>query len=546
MQSQSLTGGLRSADQISLPGVAPVRRWWVLAACCALAFAQLSEPHLWMIGFDIPASAFGTAWRGYRIFANIGVVLFVAFQLIGGVLGDLFGRRRVLLIGAVGCTVFNLLALVAWNLPTLIVVRGLAGMLGALAFPLTLGMIRVIFASEERKLALLIYSFVTALGTLASLIAIPFEYWFGWRWTLVLPIVASVVGIELARRHIPESRAHGGFGRIEAIIAAAWTIVFLALVFGLAVIRTTGSWRNPITLAAGVVGVLGVALLLYWSQRPGQDGVRRRVNRVPWQRLSLLLLISGTLSFALSGYVLQLYQYFFTVQQRSGLIAGLALAPIVLGNLFTLRWASRFALTQPRYLVVGSGLGAMGVAMLLTALVRPNLPYLVLVLPMVLFGLGFLVASAAWTHYFFSALPADLCGMSAGINRAAGLIGGGLAGVVLTTVVEFTGIVNFKLRIADLGLNAEQQALALRTLDTLLRSSLTADELAQAPGGFVALGLMDAYREAYSAAISAALFVAAAVCLVGGALAWLWLRSGAELVGPRSDGDRAARRTALE
>lgn len=510
------------------------RRWWILTACCLVAFAQLAEPQLWMIGLDIPASVFGTAWSGYRLFANLGLVLFVAFQLVGGVLGDLYGRRRVLLIGAAGAAAANLLSTLAWSLPALIVARGLVGLLGALAFPLALGIIRLSFADSERKIALLVYAFVTAAGTLASLLGILIEDWFGWRYTVVIPVVAGSAGIWLAWRHMPESRARGGLSRVEAIVAAAWTMVILALVFGLVVARTNGTWNNPITLAALGAGIAGLGIMAYWSRRPRYARLLRRARHVPRQFLVVLLLITATLSFALSGYVLQMYQFFFTVQQRSGIVSGLALAPIVLGNIFTLRWAGRFALAQPRYLTLSVGLGAMGAAVLLSALARQNVPYLALVPVMTLFGLGFLLASTAWTHIFFSALPGDLVGMSAGINRAAGLVGGALAGVVLSTVIVLTGKADFARRLAEVGLDERQKEVALLAVEAALRRNISADTLDQAPGSIAVLGLLSAYRESYSVAITSALLVVAAICIVCGVIAWVWLRRVEQVGAPQA------------
>lgn len=522
------------------------QRWWVLAACCTLAFAQQAEPFLWMIGFDIPSSAFGTAWRGYRIVANLGVVLFVAFQLVGGVLGDLLGRRRILLIGAVGATACNVLSLFTNDLPTLIVTRALVGVTGALAFPLTLGIIRLIFDGAERTRALVIYTFVTAVGVLASLLGIPFEYWWGWRWTLAIPIVAGAAGSYLAWRYVPESRAQGGFGRIEAITAAAWALAFLGVAFGLVVARTSGTWRNPITLAAVGIGGLSLLLMAAWTQYATSSGLFRGASHVPRHFLSLLLLVSATLSFGLVGYVLQLYSFFFTAQQYSGIVAGVALAPIFAGNLFTLRWAARVTTEQPTYLAVGGGLTAMAAAMLLTSLARPNMPYLLLVPMMMLFGLGFLIASASWAYFFFTALPADLIGLSSGINRAAGLVGSALAGVLLSSVVEVAGVADFKLRLAELGLSDDQKALALEAVDTALRLGVGAYELAHAPASIVTLGLMAAYRESFSVGVTSALVVAAGVCLACGAVAWLWLRRVEMPAFDDAPGERPAERAALK
>ncbi|NTU82506.1 MAG: MFS transporter, partial [Chloroflexales bacterium] len=460
-----LTRATSGPAAITALGISPTdhaRRWWILAACCTVSFAQLAEPHLWILGLEIPASAFGVAWQEYRFVANLGLILFVAFQLIGGVMGDLLGRRRILLIGAIGSLACNALSLAAWSLPALIVCRALVGLFGALAFPLALGMIRLYFLGDERKIALLIYNFVIGVGTLAALLGIPLEDWFGWRWALALPIIAGAIGLQMAWRYLPESSAPGGVGRVEAVAAAAWTFITLVVMFGLVVARVSGTWLNPLTLAAAAAALAGTLVLVVWTGRMRRPGLFQAAREVPRHMLSLMLLVSATFSFALSGYVLQMYQFFLTVQQNWGLVAGLALAPILLGTIPLLPWAGRFAIEQPRHIVVGAGLGMMGAAMLMSTLLRPNFPYLLTIPIMTLFGVGFLVGSAAWAYFFFSVLPADLAGLSAGINRAAGMVGSALAGVLLSSIVELTGMLNFRLRLADLGLDDAQKDVALK------------------------------------------------------------------------------------
>jgi MFS family permease len=539
----------RSARAVAALGISPAdhaRRWWILAACCTVSFAQLAEPHLWILGLEIPASAFGAAWQEYRFVSNLGLILFVAFQLIGGVMGDLLGRRRILLVGAIGSVVCNVLTLAAWSLPALIVLRGLVGLFGALAFPLAMGLIRLIFLGDERKIALLIYNFVIGAGTLAALLGIPIEYWFGWRWALALPIIAGLVGVYLAWRDVPESSASGGIGRVEAVAAAAWAFITLAVMFGLVVARVNDSWLNPLTIASAVAAVAGLLVIYFWSRRTTRPGLFQVAGEVPRHVISIMLLVSATFSFALSGYVLQMYQYFLTVQQHWGLVAGLALAPIILGTIPFLRWAGRFAIERPRHIVVGVGMAMMGAAMLISTLLRPNFPYLLTIPIMSLFGVGFLVASAAWAYFFFSALPADLAGLSAGINRAAGMVGGALAGVMLSSIVEFTGMLNFQLRLADLGLDDQQKDMALQALEELLRNPLSPDEIVTNPDALITLGLMSAYRESYSVAISSALLTAGIICLGVGALAYVWLRRAAADPELGAAGEAPAARPALD
>lgn len=521
-QTNSVVQPLEAGEQAGA-GIDPLR-WWILAACCVVVFAKLSEPHLWVIGPDFPARAFGQGGEVYRLLANVGTVIFISFQLIGGVLGDLFGRRRVFLIGAIGVTASNMLLLLVWNLPSLAIVRGLAGIFGALVFPISLGMVRIVFSGSERKTALLIMSFVSGLGTLTSLAAIPIEHFLGWRWALAIPIIFGLIGINLSWRYVPESLAQGGFRRLEAIVAAAWTLVVLAFLFGLVATQTYRDWRNPVSVTGIAVGFLTTIGLIFWSRYRREQGLLVALRRLPHYYFTLTLLLTAVLSFALSGYTVQMYQYFFTVKGFSALVAGLALAPILLGNIFTVRWLNRFTISQPYYVAVGTGLATMGVAMILSALVRPNTPYLFLAPVMVLFGLGFLMASTSWTTFFFSALPGDLTGVTAGINRAAGLVGGALSGVVLNAVIVQRGLADFTRRLQALGVSEEQIAQARTVLDVLLQNSIPVEELARHPQALILMGLLNVYRESYGVAIAAALFVGGVVCVASGAIAWVWLR----------------------
>jgi MFS transporter, DHA2 family, multidrug resistance protein len=505
-------------------GYADAGRWWILATCSLVAFAQLVEPQLWMIGYSIPPSAFGAAWGDYRLIANIGVVIFIAFQLIGGVLADMFGRRRILLIGAIGATVGNMLSLVADTVPAMVATRGLVGAMGALAFPLTLGLIRLSFAGDERKLALLIFTFANALGVLARLLAIPIEDRFGWRWALLLPIACGVAGAALAWRTIPESRAPGGVGRGEAVASAAWTMVFLAIVFGFAVAQSSGTWRNPLTLTAGGAGLAGFIVMTVWSRSSRTPELFQRAEHVPRSLLTILLLVTATLNFALTGYILQLYGFFFHVKQYGGLLSGVALAPTVLANLLWMRWAARFAVERPTQQVVSVGMVAVAAALALSGLMGPELPYLFFVPVMALFGLGFLLASTAWAFFFFNALPGDMACVNAGINRAAGLVGGAIAGAVLSVVLQAAGMAEFMRRLAELGLNEARQQQAVAALDAALQAGPLLGEEAESLQELGRLALLAIYRDAYNAGVTAALLTAAAVTVAVGLIAWAWMR----------------------
>ncbi|NJM08443.1 MFS transporter [Candidatus Gracilibacteria bacterium] len=408
------------------------------------------------------------------------------------------------------------------DLPTLVGVRAVMGVMGALVFPLTLGLIRVTFAERERSTALLIYTLSTALGSAASLVAIPVEALFGWRWALMLPIITGLVGVIFAWRHLPESRATGGFSRIEAVVASAWTLVFLLLIFGVAVAGTRGTWRNPGTLAAGGAGLLGLLLLVGWPRLTLWRSAFTQRDIPPRHLLSLLLLVSATLSFALIGYTLRLYGFFTTVQQFHPLLGGLALAPILVATMLVFPWSARVAFQQPRRVVVCFSLIAMAGAMVLSAFARSTTPYLLLVPAMALFGVGYMLASSVWSNFFLSTLPSDLVGVSSGISKAAGLVGGGLAGVLLGAVAQQVGLSDFARRISQIGLSSEQQDRALDALNVVLQNGFTVVE--GDPQVIARLTLLSLYRESYNVGITAALLTAAVLCLFTSAIVWYALR----------------------
>jgi MFS family permease len=311
---------------------------------------------------------------------------------------------------------------------------------------------------------------------------------------------------------------------VEAFASAAWTLVILALIFGLAVAQSLGSWSNLITLTAGGMGLLGLGSMIAWSRWNSTLNLFQQAEEGTPNLLALLLIVAATLNFALTGYTLQLYGFFFHVKQYSAFVSGLALAPIVLFNLFWFRWAARFSVERPTRTVVTVGLSAMAVAAAISGLMDSSTAYLWFVPAMALFGLGFLLASTAWTYFFFSVLPGDLAGVNAGINRAAMLVGGAISGAVLNAVLQFAGMAEFTRRLAELGLSEAQKAEALLALDAALQQGALSGEGLETPEILTRLLLLSVYREAFNIGVTATLLTVAGVCVAIGGLAWLWMR----------------------
>ncbi len=281
----------------------------VLAATCCVAFALSVDPLLWMMGVDIPTRAFGAGWQDYRIFTTATAVLLVACMLIGGLLGDYYGRRRVLLLASVLTAVGGLLTALAPEMGWVLVARSIGAAAGAIALPLTLAVIRLSFAGRERVRAMLIYNLAIGVGLLLSLLAVFIEEVAGWRATLILPTLATAVGSVLVWRFVPESRAATGLLE-QATTAVVWSLTLLPLTLGALVAHVGGTWANPITGVSLVVSAFGVvALVFVWRGRL-RTSLTRGLGHRDRHLLSVMLLTAATLSFGLMGYVLQVYGFF--------------------------------------------------------------------------------------------------------------------------------------------------------------------------------------------------------------------------------------------
>src|SRR6185369_2307281 len=108
--------------------------------------------------------------------------------------------------------------------------------------------------------------------------------------------------------------------------------------------------------------------------------------------------------------------------------------------------------------LIAGGLACMGIALLFSTLLQPGMPYWPLVVPMAVFGVGFLLAQTAWNNAFLSALPADLVGVSAGVSKAAAQTGTVLGTSLLVALLMQYGEADFARRLGGVGLSSEQIA----------------------------------------------------------------------------------------
>jgi hypothetical protein len=481
-----------------------------------VAFSRAIDPRLWLAGLDTPGMVFGFPDEEFRLLSAILVVVVVAGVLIGGLFGDLWGRRRVMLLSLVVSTATGVAAQIVVNTPWLTIMRGVTAATGAMALPLTLAVIRLTFEGRERQVTMFIYTVVCEGALLVALVSLV-QVIEGDLLASLLPTALSVIGLYLAWRYVPESRASRQLRR-HAATSIAWALTFLPLTLAFVSAQLADRWSNPVTLVAGAIGCLGiVALALAWRGRiwvSATANIRRRRRHL----LSVMLLTAAALTLGITGYAVELYRFFSVVQGYGNVVGGLALVPMLAAVLVTAPRAAKLASRLGARRVIAGGLALMGTAMLATALIRPDAGYWLLVLPLGVFGSGYLVAQTAWTIAFMNEMPDAVVGASAAIAQATSSTGAALGGALLGITLHEIGQARLDRRVAELQLSAEQLAAARATLEGLLRGDVAlpaSDAARQAVFG--------AYADAYTAGLAVGLVIGGTICLVAAVTAWFGL-----------------------
>ncbi|MGW1181167.1 MFS transporter [Streptomyces drozdowiczii] len=402
-------------------------RWVVLTTVLGSSMAMLDSTvinvALPRIGEDLGTDLAALQWT-----VNAYMLTLAGLILLGGSLGDRYGRRRVFVVGVVWFAAASLACGLAPNAAVLIAARALQGVGGALLTPGSLALIQASFHPDDRARAVGLWSGLGGVGAAVG----PFVGgWLvdgpGWRWVFLLNLPLAAVCVPVALRHVPESRdphAHGRFDVVGAVLGA----LALALVT-YALIAAPGRGASPVVIGAALGGVaLGVAFVGVERRRadpmlPPSVFASRQFTAVNVVTLCVYAALGGY--FFLSAIQLQV------VAGYSALGAGAALLPTTL--LMLLFSAASGELGQrigPRVpLTVGPLIAAAG--MLLMLRVGPGsgsvTGYLTDVLPAVaVLGAGLVTVVAPLTASVLASVDTARAGLASGINnaaaRAAGLI----------------------------------------------------------------------------------------------------------------------------
>ena len=381
--------------------------------------------------------AFGTDPTGAQWIVNAYLLPLGALVLLGGALGDRYGRRRVFEAGLITFAAACLLCAVAWSFPVLLAARALEGVAAAMVAPTSLAIIADAFTGPARGRAVGTWAGVgAAAGALAPVLGGVIVDTVGWRWAFVAVVPPALLAVRIAHRSIRESVADPvnrapldwrGAGLISAAL--------LATIWGLIALPDRGA-TGPVLAALAAGGALAMAYL----------AVERRLGDRAMTPLRLFAdaTFSGLTAFtlllyaSLGGLMLLLPYVLIEGLGYSATAAGAAILPfpaiLAVSSRFTGgALADRFGART--LLTAGAALVACGFA-LFSRVPTEGVSYAVHVLPpLVVLALGMALSVAPLTSAVLSSAGERYAGVASGINNAISRIGGLVATALLGLVL---------------------------------------------------------------------------------------------------------------
>ncbi len=366
---------------------------------------------------------------------NAYTLTFAGFLLLGGRAADLFGRRRIFLVGLAVFTLSSLLGGMAQSEGWLVGARALQGLGAAILAPATLTILTATFAEgPARARALGAWSAVSAAGASAgALFGGILTDLLSWRWILFVNVPVGIVALVAARGYLPESRADMVHRHLDLAGAVTVTAGLVALVFAL--VRTeTYAWGSPQVLVPLVLGVALLAVFLVLQARFSKAPlVPLRIfrSRSVAGGNTVMLMMFGAL-FG-SWYFETLYMQH--VLGYSPLQAGLAFLPqtllIAAGAQVTARLVPRFG---PRLLILVGTLVAGGGLFWLAQISATSTFLADLFGPFVLIGLGMGLAVTPIAVAGTAGVPREEAGLASGLLNTSRTVGASIGLAALATV----------------------------------------------------------------------------------------------------------------
>jgi MFS transporter, DHA2 family, multidrug resistance protein len=479
------------------------RRWWALGALALSLLVVGLDGTVLSIALPTLSTELHATTSQLQWFVDAYLLVLAATLLPAGLLGDRFGRKKLLLAALALFGVASLACAHAGSSGMLIGARMVLGLSAAFLMPLSMAVLPVLFSPQERPRALGIWVTATAasfpIGPIVGGWLLD-NFWWGSVFLINVPVV--VLGLIAVALLVPESRdPHAA--RLDVVGALTSSLGLAGLTYGFIEAGEKG-WGDGGALGALAAGVVVLGAFVAWQRRGarrpgGQPLVDLRLFRsasFTWGTI-----IATVMNFALFGLLFAPPQYFQAVQGKDSLGVGLRLLPLIGGLVVGARVGGRMAPRAGAKLTVAIGFALLVVGLALGATTGTGSGYGFVATWITIIGLGAGFAMPTALDAAIGALTAERSGVGSGLIQAVRQVGGAIGVAVLGTVLNSA----YRGRLDLTGLPAQAADAARESVST---GVAVPRELGSQP-------LLEVVRSAFVGGMDAMFLVCAALAVVG-------------------------------
>ncbi len=445
----------------------------------------------------------------------VASIVTAGMLLVGGVLGDADGRRRIMMIALGGLIVTGIAGLLFADGPLFLIGRFVDVGSASIVLPVALAGVATRFEGVNRATAIgLAYGAYGAAMAAAPVLLTLFGPTGSRAPAFAAAAAAAVIAFIYCRRHWEDLPTAGPTQRVAVFVTAVWAFGIVVITAGL--IGFQGGNADGARVGLVLIGALLVAAGIVIDRRrraSGQPGLH-----IQRRAVGIALFVGFVVAYAQTAALFQVPVYFQLILGYGPILSVIATIPFMVALAVAGPVAGiLLARFSPRFLLVG-GILAVGLgSIVIAAILRPNAGYVGFAVSFVLIGAGFVIATTVRTAIIFASVPRGLPATAAALNEASVALGSRAALVVVTVLVTTLALDTYAASLA--GRAPDEINAAIDAFRTLL-SAINMPTYVGLIGG-VEPGDAAAYAAAYTEAVRTVMFSTGILTLLAAPIAWL-------------------------
>jgi EmrB/QacA subfamily drug resistance transporter len=492
-------------------------RWWALGAVQLAVLAVGLDITILSVALPTLATALHASESDLQWFSSGYTLVLAAAMLPAGLLGDRYGRKKVMLIALALFGAGSAACAFAPSAGAFVVARLALGLAGAGVIVMAVSALTVLFSEEERPRAVAVWA-------AANFLAMPLgpilggwvltHYWWGWVFLINVPV--ALVGLVAALVLVPESRASERPG-LDLVGVATSSAGLVGVTYGLIEAGRNG-WGSVSALAPVIAGLGVLVGFLLWERRlsrlpDGQPLIELALFRSAFFTWGVVLMSVGTL--AMVGVLFTMPQYYQAVLGTDAMGSGLRLLPLVAGLVAGLLPAARIARAVGAKITVALGFAVVGAGMMAGATTSLESGDGFVLAWLAVVGSGFGLSFATAASAALSELSAERSGVGSAVLQALKNVGAPFGAAVLGSAL-------ISVYRADLNLVGRPPAAARAVHESVFGGVAVAHQLRS-------LSLLESVRAAFVHGMDVSLMVSAGIAAAGVVLALAFLPGRAKM-----------------